>query len=132
MKFELFQLVTIALTNTPATVMGRAEYKTTESSYYLLYIDAQGNPVNRWWDESRLNEYASEDAFAGAVDMKFELNQGVSIDLTKTPATVIGRSDYTTADPSYLLLFKDAQGNAVEQWWSECHLAETATEEAIV
>lgn len=49
----------------------------------------------------------------------FELKQVVRITESGEVGTVIARADYAEAVPSYLVRYKNHQGIAVEQWWSQ-------------
>ena len=53
-KFELQQTVTIAASGEAGEVLARAEYATSESSYYLRYKAADGRATEAWWSESAL------------------------------------------------------------------------------
>jgi len=55
--------------------------------------------------------------------MKIELKQNVTIVESGEQGTVIGRAEYTTSDPCYLVRYKCADGRAVESWWTESALA---------
>jgi hypothetical protein len=55
--------------------------------------------------------------------MKYELKQQVTIAASGEQGEVIARAEYATAEPSYLLRYKCADGRAVESWWSESALA---------
>lgn len=54
--------------------------------------------------------------------MKIELEQSVTITESGEQGTVIGRAEYTTSDPCYLVRYKCADGRAVESWWVESAL----------
>ena len=54
--------------------------------------------------------------------MKFELKQNVTISASGEQGQVVARAEYATAEPSYLLRYKCADGRAVEQWWAESAL----------
>lgn len=53
-KFSPGQQVCITVSGETGEVVGRAEYLTTENSYYLRYKSADGRAVQAWWDESAL------------------------------------------------------------------------------
>lgn len=53
------------------------------------------------------------------MDLKFDLNQTVTIAASGETGTVIGKAVYSHADPSYLIRYKAADGRAVECWWTE-------------
>lgn len=55
--------------------------------------------------------------------MKFELKQTVTIAASGERGEVIGRAEYVTSEPQYLLRYKCADGRAVESWWAESALA---------
>lgn len=55
--------------------------------------------------------------------MKIELKQNVIIVASGEQGEVIGRAEYTTSDPCYLVRYKCADGRAVEAWWTETALA---------
>jgi len=50
---------------------------------------------------------------------KFELNSKIKIEISGEHGEVIGRAEYTTAEPSYFVRYVTADGRAVEQWWTE-------------
>lgn len=54
---------------------------------------------------------------------KFELKQSVSIAASGESGEVIGRSEYSYAERSYLVRYKAADGRAVESWWTESALS---------
>lgn len=54
--------------------------------------------------------------------MKFELTTTVTIAASGEQGEVIGRAEYTHAEPSYLVRYKCADGRAVESWWTESSL----------
>lgn len=54
--------------------------------------------------------------------MKFNLNQTVTIAASGEQGEVIGRAEYSTAEPSYYVRYQCADGRAVEQWWTESAL----------
>lgn len=51
--------------------------------------------------------------------MKFDLKQTVTITASGETGEVIGRAEYTSADPQYLVRYKAADGRGVESWWTE-------------
>jgi hypothetical protein len=56
-------------------------------------------------------------------EMKFELNQQVTILVSGERGEVIGIATYShTPEPSYMLRYKAADGRAVEAWWAESAL----------
>ena len=54
--------------------------------------------------------------------MKYTLKQQVTIAASGEQGEVIARAEYS-AEPSYLLRYKSADGRAVEEWWAESALA---------
>lgn len=55
-KFALGQSVTIAASGETGEVIGRAEYATSENSYYIRYAAADGRAVESWWQQSALSD----------------------------------------------------------------------------
>lgn len=55
----------------------------------------------------------------------FDLTQIVKISESGETGTIVGRAEYTTAENSYLLRYKAADGRAVESWWNESALEAT-------
>ena len=55
--------------------------------------------------------------------MKYELDETVVIQASGESGEIIGRAEYSCAEPSYLLRYKCADGCAVENWWTETSLA---------
>lgn len=51
--------------------------------------------------------------------LKFDLNDTVSITVSGETGTVIGRAEYVTMQPGYLVRYRSADGRAVEAWWNE-------------
>jgi hypothetical protein len=43
------------VSNELGEVIGRAEYLTSENSYYLRYVAADGRATESWWGESALS-----------------------------------------------------------------------------
>jgi len=52
----------------------------------------------------------------------FDLGSSVKLQASDEAGTVIGRAEYTTAENSYLVRYKAADGRAVEAWWTESAL----------
>lgn len=48
----------------------------------------------------------------------FKLGETVEIAASGERGCVIGRAEYETAENSYLIRYKCADGRAVEAWWS--------------
>ena len=55
--FSLRQTVTIIASGETGEVLARAEYATSENSYYLRYKAADGRATEAWWSESALSAY---------------------------------------------------------------------------
>lgn len=53
------------------------------------------------------------------MSFRIELQQPVAIKVSGTQGTVIGRAEYTYANPSYLVRYADKQGTPREAWWSD-------------
>lgn len=53
-NFELGQHVAIEASDETGVVIGRAEYATSENSYFLRYRAADGRATEAWWPESAL------------------------------------------------------------------------------
>lgn len=53
-KFSIHQPITIAASGEQGTVIGRAEYATSENSYLIRYKAGDGRAVDSWWGESAL------------------------------------------------------------------------------
>ena len=56
-KFSLLQTLTIAASGESGEVLARAEYSTSENSYFLRYKAADGRATEAWWSESALTEH---------------------------------------------------------------------------
>lgn len=54
--------------------------------------------------------------------MKYGLKQRVRIAASEEQGEVIARAESATAEPSYLLRYKCADGRAVDAWWAESAL----------
>lgn len=54
---------------------------------------------------------------------KHELGHTVTIAASGESGEVIGRAEYKTSEPSYLVRYKAMDGRATEQWWPESALA---------
>lgn len=54
-KFELKQPVSIIASGETGEIVGRAEYTSSETSYYVRYKAADGRAVTAWWEESALS-----------------------------------------------------------------------------
>ena len=52
--FELKQVVTISESGETGTIVGRAEYITSENQYFIRYKSADGRAVEAWWGESAI------------------------------------------------------------------------------
>lgn len=55
LKFELNQRVKLVESGEVGTVVGRAEYVTSEPSYFVRYKAADGRQVQTWWGESAIH-----------------------------------------------------------------------------
>jgi hypothetical protein len=53
-KHELGARVSLAKSGETGEVIARAEYQTTEDSYLVRYMAADGRQVEQWWGESAL------------------------------------------------------------------------------
>lgn len=53
-KFALEQIVKLKTSGEQGTVIGRAEYSTSEPCYYIRYTAADGRATEAWWGESAL------------------------------------------------------------------------------
>lgn len=54
-QYDIGQKVTITASGELGEVIGRAEYATSENSYWLRYKAAGGRAVESWWSESALS-----------------------------------------------------------------------------
>lgn len=50
---------------------------------------------------------------------QFGMKQIVKIEESDEAGTVIGRAEYESADNTYLIRYKTAEGVATEAWWTE-------------
>jgi hypothetical protein len=55
-RFEINQAVMITASGESGVVVGRAEYATSENSYYVRYRAGDGRAVEQWWQESALGD----------------------------------------------------------------------------
>ena len=53
-KFDLNALVCIASSLERGSVIGRAEYALSESTYLVRYVASDGRATEAWWNESAL------------------------------------------------------------------------------
>lgn len=53
-KFPMNSTVKIAASGETGTVVGRAEYATSENCYFVRYKAADGKATENWWQESAL------------------------------------------------------------------------------
>ena len=51
--------------------------------------------------------------------MKFALNQPVKLALSDEKGIVTARIEYAKSEPQYQVIYKSADGNQIEKWWSE-------------
>ena len=56
-KWELGERVSFEQSDECGLVVGRAEYLTSEPSYYVRYQAADGRQVEQWWGQSALTFY---------------------------------------------------------------------------
>lgn len=56
-QFELNQVVKITSSGETGTVIGRADYTTSECSYLLRYQAGDGRATEQWWSESALEKF---------------------------------------------------------------------------
>lgn len=52
-------------------------------------------------------------------NFKFGMKQIVKIEESGEAGSVVGRCEYESADNSYLIRYKTAEGVATEAWWTE-------------
>jgi hypothetical protein len=52
----------------------------------------------------------------------YELGNRLAIVASAEVGTVIGRAEYSNAEPTYLLRYQRLDGSAVEAWWTESAL----------
>lgn len=55
--------------------------------------------------------------------MIFNLMQQVTIQASGETGMVIGRAEYSFAEPAYFIRYKAADGRAIEAWWPQSALA---------
>jgi hypothetical protein len=65
-------------------------------------------------------------------ELKFQLNDEVVIAASGEEGVVIGRAEYSYAEPSFLVRYKAGDGRAVEAWWTETALHARLGEKAPV
>ncbi len=56
---------------------------------------------------------------------KFNLGDTVQITVSGETGTVTGRAEYTSGPPQFRIIYKCADGRAVEAWWEEERLSLT-------
>lgn len=54
--------------------------------------------------------------------MKFNLGEEVKLVDSGEHGKVVGRAEYTDAQPSYFVRYLNAQGRQVKEWWGESDL----------
>lgn len=79
-KYELTQLVNIAISDEFGEVKGRAEYATYENSYFVHYKDGGGRAISAWIDESNLTAVEDERHPGCAVYAGRELPDGAVVE----------------------------------------------------
>ncbi|OVZ93066.1 hypothetical protein CBW54_03030 [Yersinia kristensenii] len=79
-KFELGQLVNIAVSDEFGEVKGRAEYATHENNYFVHYKDGSGRAMSAWFDESDLTAVEDERHPGCAVYAGRELPDGAVVE----------------------------------------------------
>lgn len=79
-KYELSQLVNIAISDEFGEVKGRAEYATHENSYFVHYKAGDGRAVSAWFDESDLAAVEDERYPGCAVYAGCELPDGATVE----------------------------------------------------
>jgi hypothetical protein len=55
-------------------------------------------------------------------EFKFNMGQTVKIAISGESGTVKGCAEYAATENNYLVLYKAADGRAVEHWWGESAL----------
>lgn len=55
-------------------------------------------------------------------EFKFQLKQVVKLVDSDETGTIIGRAEYVSAEPSYHVRYKAADGRQTECWWGESAL----------
>ncbi|PWI80494.1 hypothetical protein DEO48_08340 [Enterobacter sp. CGMCC 5087] len=59
-KYELTQVVQIAISGEEGHIKGRAEYATCGNHYFVHYLAADGRAAERWFEEGELTAAAQE------------------------------------------------------------------------
>jgi len=60
------------------------------------------------------------------------LNSRVTLSESGETGKVVGRAQYTTADNSYYIRYKAADGRQVESWWTEGAIADKPKKKAAI
>jgi hypothetical protein len=53
---------------------------------------------------------------------KFDLGQAVVVKVSNEAGQVHGRAEYLASEPSYYVIYKSADGRAIDSWWPESAL----------
>jgi len=51
-------------------------------------------------------------------DFQHDLGDKVAIEVSGEEGVVIGRAEFESAEPSYLVRYKNGEGCALESWWT--------------
>jgi hypothetical protein len=57
-KYKLGEKVEVEVSGEAGIIVGRAEYTTAESNYFLRYKATDGRAVEAWWSEESLKSTA--------------------------------------------------------------------------
>lgn len=49
----------------------------------------------------------------------FKLGQTARITVSGEQGQIVGRAEYSTSEPSYLIRYPSVEGVAVERWWTQ-------------
>ena len=55
--------------------------------------------------------------------MKYEMGFTVRLQMSAEVGVIIGRAEYATSEPTYLVRYRGGDGRQTEAWWSESAIA---------
>lgn len=55
-KFALEDNVSLKYSDETGVIIGRAQYVTSENTYYVIYKAGDGRQTTSWWEESQIDK----------------------------------------------------------------------------
>lgn len=115
MRIVIGEEVLIKATKTHGIVLTNTYDECMGDIYLVRYSTNTLNNVEHWFRDSSLEAIGEQQMSK----FKYEIGSTLAIKESGEVGHVIGRAEYETAEPAYLLRYCANDRRATEQWWSE-------------